>query len=300
MVEQVSVLFCNCCYYDLVDEGKKSKVLGALRDASVAFYAVGDLCGLAAGKDELLKELAANKGLKIIACYERGVRWLFSVAGAELGSDVEIYNLRTSSADEVIDAVINGDVVKGGEQGSLEKDGDWAGWFPVIDFDRCVDCKQCLNFCLFGVYQDDDAGRVAVANPANCKRNCPACARVCPEAAIIFAKYDKSPINGDEVLAEHLEEQGMQAKMSDRLQGNVYDMLRQRSAGRKRFSTEGSNEERIERLKDMQKQLDIPADVIAGLTPGKQEPEAEKKEFNCQNAKWCDQACNKNGGNCDK
>jgi ferredoxin len=38
--------------------------------------------------------------------------------------------------------------------------------------------------------------RVRVMNPANCKNNCPACARNCPSEAIIFPKYGRSPING--------------------------------------------------------------------------------------------------------
>ena len=37
---------------------------------------------------------------------------------------------------------------------------------------------------------------IIVKNPRNCKNNCPACARVCPQKAIIFPKYEKSPING--------------------------------------------------------------------------------------------------------
>ncbi len=28
----------------------------------------------------------------------------------------------------------------------------WKPWFPVIDYDRCTNCMQCLSFCLFGVY----------------------------------------------------------------------------------------------------------------------------------------------------
>ena len=33
------------------------------------------------------------------------------------------------------------------------KHGDWKPWFPVIDYDRCTNCMQCLSFCLFGVYK---------------------------------------------------------------------------------------------------------------------------------------------------
>ncbi|NLC80677.1 MAG: hypothetical protein GX748_05790, partial [Lentisphaerae bacterium] len=53
-------------------------------------------------------------------------------------------------------------------------------WFPVIDRDHCQNCDQCRQFCLFGVYARDDAGRVVVAHPLHCKPGCPACARLCP------------------------------------------------------------------------------------------------------------------------
>ena len=36
------------------------------------------------------------------------------------------------------------------------KHGDWKPWFPVIDYDRCTNCMQCLSFCLFGVYGVDE------------------------------------------------------------------------------------------------------------------------------------------------
>jgi MinD superfamily P-loop ATPase len=67
----------------------------------------------------------------------------------------------------------------------------------VIDRGRCTQCRKCLSFCLFSVYEFAD-GEVRVARPANCKNNCPACARVCPARAIIFPKCKDSPINGDD------------------------------------------------------------------------------------------------------
>ncbi|NBV85840.1 MAG: ferredoxin family protein, partial [Verrucomicrobia bacterium] len=77
--------------------------------------------------------------------------------------------------------------------------GQWKPWFPVIDYDRCTNCMQCLSFCLFGVYGVDSDRKLQVQNQDNCKTNCPACSRVCPEAAILFPKYKAGPINGDVV-----------------------------------------------------------------------------------------------------
>src|SRR6266581_4822583 len=42
------------------------------------------------------------------------------------------------------------------------KHGDWKPWFPVIDYDRCTNCMQCLSFCLFGVYGVDEQHRTQV------------------------------------------------------------------------------------------------------------------------------------------
>jgi len=58
-------------------------------------------------------------------------------------------------------------------------------WFPVIDYSRCKGCRQCMQFCLFGVYEVQ-SGRVFAANPDNCKNGCPACSRICPHGAIMF------------------------------------------------------------------------------------------------------------------
>ena len=51
----------------------------------------------------------------------------------------------------------------------------WKPWFPVIDYDRCTNCMQCLSFCLFDVYSVDVNNQIEVLNQDNCKTNCPAC-----------------------------------------------------------------------------------------------------------------------------
>jgi Pyruvate/2-oxoacid:ferredoxin oxidoreductase delta subunit len=64
-------------------------------------------------------------------------------------------------------------------------------WYPVIDGSRCVNCQHCLQFCLFGVYELDAEGKVAVCRPDQCKPGCPACSRICPQSAIMFPLYEK-------------------------------------------------------------------------------------------------------------
>jgi NAD-dependent dihydropyrimidine dehydrogenase PreA subunit len=67
-------------------------------------------------------------------------------------------------------------------------------WYPVIDYAVCSGCRQCLDFCLFGVYELGHNGRVVAAVPDNCKPGCPACSRVCPAGAIMFPHYEADPV----------------------------------------------------------------------------------------------------------
>jgi Pyruvate/2-oxoacid:ferredoxin oxidoreductase delta subunit len=108
------------------------------------------------------------------------------------------------------------------------REGAWVPWFPVIDYGRCKACKQCLNFCLFGTYSLDEEGRVRVASPAKCKTNCPACARVCPELAIIFPKHAGGPINGAEVTEADLERRDVRIGIEAHSREDIYAALRGR------------------------------------------------------------------------
>ena len=69
-------------------------------------------------------------------------------------------------------------------------------WYPVIDYGRCTNCLECIDFCLFGVYGIDQRDRILVENQDNCKRGCPACSRVCPQNAIIFPEHKTPAIAG--------------------------------------------------------------------------------------------------------
>ncbi len=69
-------------------------------------------------------------------------------------------------------------------------------WYPVIDFSRCTNCMECIDFCLFGVYGVDKAETILVEQPDNCRKGCPACSRVCPENAIVFPQHKTPGIAG--------------------------------------------------------------------------------------------------------
>jgi NAD-dependent dihydropyrimidine dehydrogenase PreA subunit len=74
-------------------------------------------------------------------------------------------------------------------------------WYPVIDYSRCTNCMECIDFCLFGVYGVDKAETILVEQPDNCRKGCPACSRVCPENAIIFPQHKTPTIAGAPVVA---------------------------------------------------------------------------------------------------
>lgn len=156
------------------------------------------------------------------------------------------------------------------ESAGARRLGAWKPWFPVIDYERCTNCMQCLTFCLFEVYGVDEAQKIRVQHPDCCKTDCPACSRVCPEAAIMFPKYKSGPINGDAVRPQDVRREAMKVDISALLGGDLYSALRHRTQeARKRFSTERDESrallERKRCLKELGKELDIPDEVLMSL-----------------------------------
>jgi len=146
----------------------------------------------------------------------------------------------------------------------------WKPWFPVIDPVRCTNCMQCLSFCLFDVYGVAADHTLRVENPANCKVNCPACSRVCPEVAIMFPKYHAGPIDGAPVAPTDVGREKMKVDISALLGGDIYARLRERSAEAKdRFSRERSADQALaERRRCLTKLADaaaIPREVLDAL-----------------------------------
>lgn len=156
------------------------------------------------------------------------------------------------------------------DEQKVPKPGTWKPWFPVIDYDRCTNCMQCLSFCLFDVYSVSPQGKIQVQNQSKCKTDCPACSRVCPEVAILFPKYRHGPINGDVVNNDDIRRENMKVDISALLGGDIYQALKDRSAKFKsRFSKERDAdkalEERQKCLVQLGQKLDIPAEVFASL-----------------------------------
>lgn len=165
------------------------------------------------------------------------------------------------------------------EQLQARKSGDWKPWFPVIDYSRCTNCMQCLSFCLFDVYGVSAEKKIQVQNPQNCKTDCPACSRVCPEVAILFPKYRSGPINGDEINEQDLQREKMKIDISALLGGDIYALLRERSQrAQSRFSKERDDEralkERKRCLEKLKGQRDVPVELYTSL-PTSEEIEAK-------------------------
>ena len=310
------VLYCDCKYAEVIPAAVKRAVLRRLNAAGITFDAAADLCELAANKDPALRRIAESGDVRIIACFPRAVRWLFHAGGAPLpDTGVEVLNIRTLSVDEIVSRLSVEGSSPEAEAGAApcrcscggsashaasepahapqtrekideDRPATWKPWFPVIDYDRCTSCGQCMGFCLFGVFGLNDEERVEVVNPKNCKTDCPACARVCPNVAIMFPKYGKEPINGDEVREEDVRHEPVKVDLSSLFPQGVHSSLttRTRDAG-KRFSSEQVGSETsggCERCrKKLQADLDIPDKVLAELTDvGKMEDDAEHPNVN--------------------
>jgi len=228
MARAKRILYCHCAYADVVPAEVKRRVLGRLAASGAPFDAVPDLCALAARRGSELKEVAAAGGpATIAACHPRAVRWLFAAAGAPLPKEgIEILDMRAEEAGA--DGGSPAEVEALAADLEAHAPDAWIPWFPVIDRERCTDCGQCLEFCLFGVFERAEDGTIAVARPENCKTNCPACARVCPSVAIIFPKYEGAPIDGSELGEGAGEPVGVD--LAALLKGDVYAALRRRGA----------------------------------------------------------------------
>lgn len=207
--EAQPILFCACAHRDFVPADAQATLLAGLSQYEAQVTVVDDLCGLAAHRDPVVTGLAQFHAPIIIACHPRAVRWLLHAAGLDPRKIApRILNLRTTPPATLL-AELSSTLECAGAprrevlRHAVPSPDRWVPWFPAIDYDRCVNCRQCVSFCPFGVYTALP-NKVTVSSPRNCKDNCPACARVCPEQAIVFPKVADAPINGAEVTEENV------------------------------------------------------------------------------------------------
>ena len=115
---------------------------------------------------------------------ERAARWVLRF----LGVDGDFQHQNLADIDDLAAFVSSLPKGEGVRERLTEEQNE--RWYPVLDYELCTSCQQCLDFCLFGVYELQD-DKVVVANPGKCKPGCPACARVCPQKAVMFPHYEK-------------------------------------------------------------------------------------------------------------
>jgi len=231
-----TILVCKCVYANILGQ-KPTQLISSLTSRNIRIFVLDDLCLAATVKDKSLVELIQNNSVTIVACHKRAVKALLHFAGIDLNrAELKFVDLRAETIESALLAVkecesslTRADVVNYNNQSS----NGWYPWFPVIDSERCTNCKQCLNFCLFNVFGLDDSDHVKVINPQNCKTNCPACARICSGVAIIFPKYTSSPINGSEIIDEELEKQRVKLDMEKILGSDPQQMLKRRSLAKR-------------------------------------------------------------------
>jgi NAD-dependent dihydropyrimidine dehydrogenase PreA subunit len=60
-------------------------------------------------------------------------------------------------------------------------------WGPKIDYEKCVSCGKCVDYCHMGVYELQEKNgkkKSVVKNPNSCVVFCKGCQEICPAAAI--------------------------------------------------------------------------------------------------------------------
>ena len=229
------VVFCNCGA-KLIGIDRLEDITEFLDQMHHPFTSISDLCGCAVDrKGEIIDLFNSNEEFLIIACYPRAVNLLLENCGVAPHSlKISYLNFRELTNPQIfneIDRFFEGETPKI-STAELKNSGEWRPWFPLIDHSRCNSCGQCADFCLFGVYEKI-GNKVIVINPSGCKYNCPACARICPQIAIVFPKYEHSGAIAGSAKFDEIAEQKRQYQDIDSILGsNIYKSLEMRKAKR--------------------------------------------------------------------
>jgi Pyruvate/2-oxoacid:ferredoxin oxidoreductase delta subunit len=245
------VIFCSCGS-ERIKQERLELIEKMLVDANVDLIIISDLCGVSVlEKEKLANIFRTDNEYLIVGCYSRTMKLLLEKSGIEPGNYSCKYINFFESDDEAINREtalfsIGSDINRKPEIEDITSDTDWPSWFPVIDYSRCTVCGQCADFCLFGVYGKTDE-KINVINAQECKNNCPACARICPQTAIIFPKYKQGGAIGGSDIIDEIAEQRRQAEDIDSiLNGDIYSALKQRKEKRRSIVREEAMNKAIE------------------------------------------------------
>jgi NAD-dependent dihydropyrimidine dehydrogenase PreA subunit len=240
------IVYCNC-QGEIVSPEIKESISRSLKNLKIDTFRFSDLCGLCVSNKSAVKQvISSSEQTLIAACHPRAIKKLLEYAGVEKTSNLIFLNLRETSEEEIL-STLNSFCEEGlSSQTDLFSECAWPSWYPVIDYNRCSVCGQCSDFCLFGVYEKID-GAVKVINPKGCKNNCPACARICPETAIIFPKYKHGgAISGTDSIDEVAEHQRQGQDLKTILGSDIYKALEMRKAKRQSIIKDEAMKKAIE------------------------------------------------------
>lgn len=63
-------------------------------------------------------------------------------------------------------------------------------WYPIVEYEKCVNCGLCINNCPYDVFDKKSALRPFVLDPDSCFDYCHGCGNCCPEGAIVYFGED--------------------------------------------------------------------------------------------------------------
>lgn len=71
---------------------------------------------------------------------------------------------------------------------------DKIDWSPRIDYSKCNDCMECVEFCPHDVFEvrEEEEQKLIVKNPNNCVVFCRACSKACGLDAIDFPNKNET------------------------------------------------------------------------------------------------------------
>lgn len=230
------IVFCKCGG-ERIGRERLFSLEKSLESYGTELIKLSDLCGIVAlDKEKLSGIFNGDDKVLIIGCNIRSIRLILEQADVNISSDSFQFTnfLELSDEDILVEASeFSESDSKVSSFKEISGPAEWPSWYPVIDYSRCSNCGQCADFCLFGVYEKGD-NKVRVINPQQCKNNCPACARICPQTAIVFPKYKiGGAIGGSNNIDEISEQKRQSSDITLFLEGDIYNALEQRKHKRK-------------------------------------------------------------------
>ena len=143
----MKITICACSSRTFIDRTEVAKLAASAKQAGMEVTLVNDLCELCENQSEAVHDIAATT---IVACHPRAVKSLMAFAGV---GDVQSFNLRTRSADEVLEALgVPSPAVSSAAtaewmqqlEAMPRKLGEDA-WYPALDKDVCAECGNASS-----------------------------------------------------------------------------------------------------------------------------------------------------------